>query len=234
MVPGAVHLPGWLDIAGQRRLVAACRAWGDEAGGLRAPRMPRGGVMSVKITCLGWHWRPYRYTSTVEDGDGRPVAPFPVWLGALSRRALSDAAKIDVVVLGVDPEAGAPAGRAVERGRAIQSIADYSPDVALINWYDPAAKMGMHVDRDEQSEAPVVSLSMGDSCLFRFGSVDTRGRPWHEVVLESGDLVVFGGPARRAYHGVPKVLAGSGPSDVGVAGGRFNVTVRQSGLSGQV
>ena len=95
VAPGAVHLPRWLDADGQRALVGSCRQWAEEAGGLRAPRMPRGGTMSVQITCLGWHWYPYRYSRTVDDGDGRPVARFPAWLGDLGRRAVADAAAVD-------------------------------------------------------------------------------------------------------------------------------------------
>jgi DNA oxidative demethylase len=210
VAPGAVHLPGWLDTGGQRALVDACRAWAAEAGGLRAPRLPRRGVMSVEIVCLGWHWLPYRYARTVDDGDGRAVQAFPAWLGELSGRALADAVT-------VDPRVAAPG-------------ADYRPDVALVNWYRAGAHMGMHADRDEHSPAPVVSLSLGDSCRFRFGTPAGRGRPWVDVTLESGDLFVFGGPSRLAFHGVPKVLVGTGDPEIGLSEGRFNVTVRQSGL----
>jgi alkylated DNA repair protein (DNA oxidative demethylase) len=91
--------------------------------------------------------------------------------------------------------------------------------------------MGMHADRDERSQAPVVSLSLGDSCVFRFGTPAGRGRPWIDVVLESGDLFVFGGPSRLAFHGVPKVLPGTGDPVIGLDGGRFNVTLRETGLS---
>ncbi len=106
----------------------------------------------------------------------------------------------------------------------------FEPDVALVNFYGPGARMGMHVDRDERSPDPVVSLSVGDTCVFRFGNPSGRGRPWTDVALESGDLVVFGGPSRRAYHGVPKVLEGTAAPEVGAGCGRFNVTVRVTGL----
>ncbi len=166
--------------------------------------------MSVEIACLGWHWQPYRYSRTVDDDDGRPVAPFPEELGALSSRAVVDASAAD--------------------GSLAHPAGDYRPDVALINWYGPGARMGMHADRDERAWAPVVSLSLGDSCVFRFGTPASRGRPWVDVTLESGDLFVFGGPARLAFHGVPKVLEGTSDPEIGVEGGRFNITVRCSGL----
>lgn len=213
VAPGAVHLPGWLDRDAQRGLVDACRLWADR-GGLRAPRLPSRGVMSVEIVCLGWHWYPYRYSRTVDDGDGRPVGPFPDWLGDMSRQAVAAASALD--------------------GSVVDGVADssggYRPDAALVNWYRPGARMGMHADREERSLAPVVSLSIGDTCVFRFGNPDGRGRPWTDVLLESGDLFVFGGPSRLAYHGVPRVIPSTAASSLGLTGGRFNVTVRETGL----
>jgi alkylated DNA repair protein (DNA oxidative demethylase) len=107
----------------------------------------------------------------------------------------------------------------------------YDPDVALINFYDGQARMGMHADRDERSLAPVVSLSLGATCVFRFGNTDSRSRPWTDVELESGDLFVFGGPSRLAYHGVPKTRPGTGDPGIGLSSGRLNITLRESGLA---
>ncbi len=148
--------------------------------------------MSVKITCLGWHWYPYRYSRTVDDGDGRRVAAFPEWLGDLGRRALADAATVAPEVLGPD-----------QRG-STAAAAGYRPDVALVNWYGPGARMGMHADRDERCQAPVVSLSLGDACVFRFGSVSGRGRPWTDVGLESGDLLCSAAPPGLPFTVCPR------------------------------
>ncbi|HBW18641.1 MAG: alpha-ketoglutarate-dependent dioxygenase AlkB family protein [Streptosporangiaceae bacterium] len=207
VAPGAVHIPGWLTIAEQRKLVAACRIWARPPAGMRATRMPTGGVMSVQTVCLGWHWLPYRYSRTADDVDGAEVKPFPGWLGDLGRRAVA----------------------AVYGDAAAAS--EYGPDVALINYYDDAARMGMHADKDERSPAPVVSLSIGTTCVFRFGNAAGRGRPWTDIQLESGDLFVFGGPARLAYHGVTKTLPGTGDPRTGLTAGRINITLRESGLS---
>lgn len=173
--------------------------------------MRNGAPMSVEMIGLGWHWYPYRYSRTRDDSDGGPALAFPSWLGGLARRAVVDAAVIDPLV--GDPER-------------------FDPDVALVNWYRPGAKMGMHVDSDEVVTAPVVSLSVGASAVFRFGNPEGRGRPWTDLPLESGDVVVFGGPARRTYHGVPRLVPPSVDPSVGELPGRLNVTIRQTGLSG--
>jgi DNA oxidative demethylase len=208
VAPGAVHVPDWLTVDEQRDLVTACRRWAGPPAPMHAPRLPSGAVMSVQMVCLGWHWAPYRYTRTADDVDGARVTAFPAWLVELGRRAVA--------------EAYSDAARA----------ADYEPDVALVNRYADGARMGMHQDRDERTEAPVVSLSLGDSCPFRFGNTENRGRPYTDVELASGDLFVFGGPSRFAYHGVPKVLPGTGPPGIGLAHGeRLNITMRVTGLT---
>ncbi|WP_158886710.1 alpha-ketoglutarate-dependent dioxygenase AlkB family protein [Amycolatopsis anabasis] len=201
IAPGAVHVPDWLSLGEQRELVDACRGW---AAKMRAARLPSGGVMSVRTVCLGWHWYPYRYSKTLDDVDGSPVLPFPDWLADLGRRAVADAYR--------EPEVA------------------YRPDIALINYYDADARMGMHQDKDERSREPVVSLSLGNGCVFRFGNTENRGRPWTDVELRSGDLFVFGGPSRLAYHGVPKTLPAADAPDIGLPEGRLNLTLRVSGL----
>ncbi|MEM1100931.1 MAG: alpha-ketoglutarate-dependent dioxygenase AlkB [Pseudomonadota bacterium] len=98
------------------------------------------------------------------------------------------------------------------------------PDCCLINWYGEGAKMGMHQDRDEGDfDWPVVSVSLGDSALFRMGNVE-RGGKTESVWLESGDVVVMGGEARLAFHGIDRVRHGS--SSLLRDGGRINLTLR--------
>jgi alkylated DNA repair protein (DNA oxidative demethylase) len=76
-----------------------------------------------------------------------------------------------------------------------------------------------------------VSLSIGEACLFRFGNTKTRTKPYTDVELRSGDLFVFGGPSRFAYHGIPKVFPGTAPEDCGLSHGRINITMRVTGMS---
>ncbi|MEU8513385.1 alpha-ketoglutarate-dependent dioxygenase AlkB [Kitasatospora sp. NPDC048722] len=206
--PGAVLLPDWLDADAQLRLVAACREWACGPAGLHAVRMPTGGLMSVRMVSLGWHWYPYGYRRTADDGA--PVKPFPPLLGNLARRAVADAYG--------------------ERAAQIAGASSYEPDTAIVNHYAHGARMGLHQDRDERTDAPVVSLSLGDTCVFRLGNTETRTRPWTDLELRSGDLLVFGGPARFAYHGVVRTLAGTADPALGLVG-RLNITVRESGLA---
>jgi DNA oxidative demethylase len=98
------------------------------------------------------------------------------------------------------------------------------PDCCLVNWYGEGAKMGLHQDKDEGDfDWPVVSVSLGDAALFRLGGVD-RAEGTQSVWLHSGDVVVMGGAARLAWHGVDRVKYRS--SRVLPNGGRINLTLR--------
>jgi alkylated DNA repair protein (DNA oxidative demethylase) len=108
-----------------------------------------------------------------------------------------------------------------------QAVGDYraGPECCLVNWYRDGARMGLHQDRDEQAfDAPVVSVSLGDSAIFRIGGTKRRD-PTISVTLHSGDVVVFGGAARLAYHGIDRVIAGT--SHLITGGGRINLTLRR-------
>lgn len=208
IAPGAVHIPDWLTLEQQRDLVTACRGWAAGPAPMRHTQLPNRSTMSVQTVCLGWHWTPYRYTRVAVDQNDAPVTPFPEWLGELSREALTAA-------YGAPPISKA-----------------YEPDAALINFYDRHAKLGMHQDKDEHSDAPVVSLSIGATCIFRFGNTENRNAPYTDIELRSGDLFVFGGPSRLAYHGVPHTIqAGTTNPDTGLIDARLNITVRDTGLS---
>lgn len=99
-----------------------------------------------------------------------------------------------------------------------------APDCCLINYYGEGARMGMHQDKDEESfDWPVVSVSLGDDGLFRMGQVD-RGGKTQSIWLQSGDVMVMGGAARLAHHGVDRIRFGS--SSLLPKGGRINLTLR--------
>jgi DNA oxidative demethylase len=107
-----------------------------------------------------------------------------------------------------------------------REIAD-APDAecCLVNLYRGDARMGLHQDKDEKAmSAPVVSVSLGDEALFRIGGNTRRGET-SSVTLASGDVVMFGGPARLAYHGIDRIRSGS--SSLIPGGGRINLTLRR-------
>jgi alkylated DNA repair protein (DNA oxidative demethylase) len=111
--------------------------------------------------------------------------------------------------------------------RAWSELAGYRhpPQACLINYYGPGAKMGMHQDRDEQDfAAPVVSLSLGDTGIFRCGGTQRRD-PSQTFRLASGDAVVLAGERRLAFHGIDRIIPGT--STLLPEGGRFNLTLRR-------
>lgn len=103
---------------------------------------------------------------------------------------------------------------------------DVPPDACLVNLYRGAAKMGLHQDRDEADfRFPVLSVSLGDTAVFRIGGT-TRGGRTASVRLASGDVCVLGGEARLAFHGVDRIIQGS--SSLIPGGGRLNLTLRRA------
>jgi alkylated DNA repair protein (DNA oxidative demethylase) len=106
-------------------------------------------------------------------------------------------------------------------------VAEYPapPEACLINIYRAGAKMGSHIDADEEDTlAPVVSVSLGDDAVFHVGGLK-RADPKMRLLLRSGDVVVLGSAARYAYHGVDRIVPGT--SDLVPGGGRINLTLRR-------
>jgi DNA oxidative demethylase len=196
IVPGVVYRPGYLDRAAQERLLAALDAVLAEAP-LYTPTMPNSGKpMSVRMNNCG----PLGW---VTDQNGYRYQP-------------------------THPETGAPwPSMPSVLLEAWQELASYPqpPESCLINFYAESARMGLHQDRDEQDfDAPVVSLSLGDTCVFRLGGL-RRGDPTRSLRLDSGDVIVFGGPARLVFHGVDRILPST--STLLPQGGRINLTLRR-------
>jgi alkylated DNA repair protein (DNA oxidative demethylase) len=202
IAPGAVWLKHWLSTTEQAALVQRCRAFIDGPAGGYVPTVRGGGKMHVRMTCLGRHWNPltYTYVSTRADHDNAPVAPVPEeWVAMAS--ALGRDAGFDCRL-----------------------------DICLINFYESDGRMGVHQDKDESRDSieaghPVVSISLGDTARFLFGGLRRRD-PVESMLLESGDVFVFGGVARLRYHGVSRIIPRSAPADLGIEG-RFNLTFRQ-------
>jgi DNA oxidative demethylase len=196
IAPGARHIPALLDRTAQGALLDHLRAILREAP-LFQPCMPRTGKpFSVRMSNCG----PLGWVSDKSGYRYQPLhpatgRPWPPFPDTLLE--------------------------------AWDRLADYPhpPEACLINWYGEGARMGLHQDRDEQDlDAPVLSLSLGDEAVFRIGGPDRRD-PTRSIRLRSGDAFVLGGASRLAYHGIDRVIAGSG--DLLPGGGRINLTLRR-------
>jgi len=133
--------------------------------------------------------------------------------------------------LGTDPESGSPWPsmprpflELAKQAASEAGFAGYHPDACLINRYLPGAKLSLHQDKDEQDDwAPIVSVSLGLPAVFLWGGM-TRKAAVRRLRLESGDVVVWGGPARFVYHGIAPLGDGEHPI-TGAA--RINLTFRK-------
>jgi alkylated DNA repair protein (DNA oxidative demethylase) len=109
------------------------------------------------------------------------------------------------------PEMPALLQSVAARSAAQAGFAGFAPDVCLINRYEPETKLSLHRDEDERDlGAPVVSVSLGLPAIFLWGGLSRKDRP-ARIRLESGDVVVWGGPARLTYHGIAPLADGEHP-----------------------
>jgi len=182
------------------KVIAAVRAVLSQAP-LRRMQVPGGHWMSVRTSSCGSKgWvsdeRGYRYAG--EDPlTGNPWPEIPPLLLEMARSGAAEA-----------------------------GFADFCPDACLINCYRPGARMGLHQDRDEKDRtAPILSLSFGLPATFMFGGLKRRD-PVQRFLLEHGDMLVWGGPSRMAYHGVAPLKAGEHPL---LGSWRVNLTFRRAG-----
>ena len=196
MFEGVKYYPGILDRAAQESLVQAWRE-AIKTAPLFTPVMPRTGrPFSVRMTNLG-------SLGWVSDKTGYRYQP-------------------------THPQTGNPWPAMPDAALDIwQRFANYPhlPEACLVNFYQQGAKMGLHQDRDEEDfAAPVVSISLGDTAVFRFGGT-TRGGKTQTVKLSSGDVLVMGGKSRLCFHGIDRVM--NGTSSLLKEGGRINLTMRR-------
>ena len=200
--PGAYHHPGWLDAAAQHRLAQDIARVIAQAP-LFVSRMPKSGLpMSVRMTNCG------------------PLG----WLSDQARGYRYEPAH---------PETGAPwppiPPLLLDAWAALTAYPK-PPEACLINVYSDEAKMGLHQDRDEVDfDAPILSFSLGADCRFRLGGPKRADRTI-AFTLAGGDALVLSGPARRAFHGVDRVLPSiltPLPAPIAGLGARVNLTLRR-------
>jgi DNA oxidative demethylase len=194
---GAVLLRGFATAEAPQLIEAVSRITQDAP--FRHLITPGGHTMSVAMTnCgrVGWvsDRTGYRY-DPLDPDKGKPWPAMPPVFLDLAVRAAADA-----------------------------GFADYDPDACLINRYVAGAKLSLHQDRDEEDPwAPIVSVSLGLPATFLWGG-KRRADPVRRLLLESGDIVVWGGPARFVYHGVAPLKDGEHPL---TGSARINLTFRK-------
>lgn len=193
--------PGWFDVGAQRALVASLLP-ALEAAPLYRPLMPRThkpwSIRQTNLGSLGWLSGKERYLY----GAKHPLTD-----------ALWPAIPPALLALWSD-----------------LSGFDAPPECCLVNFYQGAkARMGLHQDRDEEAlDAPVLSVSLGDTCVFRVGGF-ARSDPTKSFRLASGDVLVLGGTSRMRFHGVDRIIPASSQllDTHGLGGGRINLTLRR-------
>ena len=194
---GVRYLPGYLDRPAQEHLVKLIRQVVAQAP-LYVPEMPgTGKPMSVRMTncgSLGW------VTDRMQGYRYQPLHP--------TTNRPWPAIPLELLELW-------------------ERLAGYPkpPEACLVNFYPDEAKMGLHQDKDETDlSAPVLSVSLGNTCLFRVGGL-SRKDPTSSFRLSSGDIVILGGPGRLCFHGVDRIFPNT--STLLKNGGRINLTLRR-------
>jgi alkylated DNA repair protein (DNA oxidative demethylase) len=196
MINGLKHLPSYFDRTEQVALVATLREALAKAP-FYTPVMPRSGrPFTVRMSNLG----PLGWVSNREGYRYQPT----------------------------HPETGEPWPEIPPMVMDVwRQVSDYAhePEACLVNYYREGAKLGLHRDEDEEDfAAPVVSVSLGNTAIFRIGGLERQGKT-ETLKLSSGDVLVMGGASRLRYHGVDRVL--SGTSTLLKDGGRLNLTLRR-------
>ena len=196
-LPGFRHLAGHLSAASQQQIITAIRSV-IKTSPLYRPTMPRSGKpLSVLMTNCG----PMGWVSS-KDGGYRYQTNHPE-----------------------NDKPWPPIPEPILALWRELSAYPVDPEACLINWYEPGAKLGLHVDADEAATcAPVISISLGDDAWFRIGGLNRRDGT-DRILLQSGDVVVLGGRSRLAYHGIDRIAAQT--SDLLGQPGRFNLTMRR-------
>jgi DNA oxidative demethylase len=196
MTSGLKHLPGYFGRPAQEALVATLREALAKAP-FYTPVMPKSGrPFTVKMSNLG----KLGWVSNREGYRYQPTHP------------------------GTDQSWPAIPPMVMDVWR---DVSDYGhePEACLVNYYREGAKLGLHRDEDEEDfSAPVVSISLGDTGIFRIGGTE-RGGKTETLTLASGDVLVMGGASRLRYHGIDRVLTGT--STLLKDGGRINLTLRR-------
>ncbi|KAG6744347.1 hypothetical protein POTOM_053067 [Populus tomentosa] len=220
--PGMVLLKRYISLGDQIEMVKTCQEIGRGPGGFYRPGYKNGAKLRLQMMCLGLNWDPE--TRKYEDqspADGCKPPCIPRKFNQLVETAIQDAHGL--------------LGKDCTLSNVEDMLPAMSPDICIVNFYTTTGRLGLHQDRDESSESlekglPVVSFSVGDSAEFLYGDQRDVNKA-DKVVLESGDVLIFGGKSRHIFHGVTSVIPDSAPKtlieETRLRPGRLNLTFRQ-------
>ncbi|KAK9290852.1 hypothetical protein L1049_009030 [Liquidambar formosana] len=220
--PGMVLLKRFITHSEQIEIVKKCRELGLGPGGFYQPSYKDGAKLRLQMMCLGLNWDP----ETRKYDDQRPVdgskpPSIPEGFSSLVERAIQDSHALIKKDLKV--------------GNVEEILPRMCPNICIVNFYTTSGRLGLHQDRDESKESllaglPVISFSIGDSAEFLYGDQRDVNKA-ENVILDSGDVLIFGGKSRHIFHGVPSIIPNSAPpalmEEAKIRPGRLNLTFRE-------
>lgn len=220
---GMVLLKGYISSSDQVKIVKKCRELGLGSGGFYQPGYRDGGKLNLQMMCLGKNWDP----ETGKYEDERPVdnakpPPIPDEFFHLVKQAIQDSQAL-------------LSKEKIEASKVEKELPWMTPDICIVNFYTTSGRLGLHQDKDERPETlrkglPVVSFSIGDSAEFLYSNQRDVFNA-DKVLLESGDVLIFGGESRLIFHGVASILPNTFPQvllkETNLRPGRLNLTFRQ-------
>lgn len=219
---GMVLLKNYLSSREQANILKICRRHGLGPAGFYQPRFRDGGKLHLRLMCFGAFWDP----ETNKYGELRPMdgakpPPVPPEFLQLVDRAIKDSHSL----IAED-----------SRVKNVENILPpVKPDICLVNYYASTGRLGLHQDKDESRESldkgiPIVSFSIGESAEFLYGD-ERDAEKADKVILDSGDVLIFGGKSRHIFHGVSKIVPDTAPKtlleETDFRAGRLNLTFRQ-------
>ncbi|XP_074311874.1 DNA N(6)-methyladenine demethylase ALKBH1D-like isoform X2 [Silene latifolia] len=220
--PGMVLLKKYISPTEQISIARKCRDLGLGPGGFYHPGYKNGSKLRLRMMCLGLDWDPQTRKYQKRRRIDRAKAPdIPSEFHMLVSRAMQDSLSL----IREDPKVC----------NAEEILPQMTPDVCIVNFYTETGRLGLHQDRDESEESlskglPVVSFSVGDAAEFLHGNQRDVNKA-EKLVLESGDVLIFGGESRHVFHGINSIIPHSAPPFLLEAAklrpGRLNLTFRQ-------
>ncbi|KAL8241699.1 hypothetical protein R6Q59_012001 [Mikania micrantha] len=208
---GMILLKNYIPLMDQVDIVNTCQKWGVGPGGFYEPRNQSGAKLRLHMMCFGKNWDPITKYKSRCRSDGSEPLPLPNELIHLAETAIKDAQAHS------------------------KNLPSMCPDICIVNFYTCTGGLGLHQDCDESFNSlkkglPVVSISVGDTAEFVYGNTRDKVK-LQRVLLESGDVLIFGGKSRHVFHGVKKILPGTSPQPLvnatGFRPGRLNLTFRK-------